>query len=315
MSDVVKTSNIQNHIFTIQGVQVMLDKDLAKIYGVELKRLNEQVKRNIDRFPKRFRFQLTEVENQGLTANNVSYKAQEATSVKSDSVLGSQIATLKKMDKRGKHSKYLPYVFTEQGISMLSSVLHSETAINVSIKIMDAFVEMRRFIADNAAIFHRLDSIDRKQIETDSKVEQIFKAIEDKTIKPKQGIFFDGQIFDAYAFVCDIIKQAKKSIVLIDNYVDETVLTLLSKRNKKVKATIYTKPSQQLNLDLKKHNQQYSEIAIKKLTRSHDRFIIIDEKTVYHFGASLKDLGRKWFAFSKMEQDATEILSKLEKFE
>jgi len=291
--------NIQNYIFTIRGMEVMLDSDLAEMYGIENKRLNEQVKRNIDRFPDRFRFQLTNEERAELVANCDRF----------DKSLRSQNATL---NNRGQHSKYLPYAFTEQGISMLSAVLRSETAVKVSIRIIDAFVEMRKFITANANIFQRLDKVDLKQLETDQKIEQIFKAIEDKSITSKQGIFFDGQIFDAYTLACDIIKQATKSIILIDNYIDETVLTLLSKRNKNVVASIYTKPSKQIKLDIDKHNKQYPPIQIKSLTKTHDRFIILDQKVVYHLGASLKDLGKKWFAFSKMEMDAKEILKRLE---
>lgn len=279
--------NIQNCIFTIRGVQVMIDRDLAEMYGVENKRLNEQVKRNIERFPDRFRFQLTNEERIELVANCDRLKTN-------------------------KHSTVNPFAFTEQGISMLSAVLRSETAIKVSIKIIDTFVEMRKFIAVNANVFQRLDKVDLKQLETDQKIEQIFKAIEDRSITPKQGIFYDGQIFDAYRLACDIIKQATQSVILIDNYIDETVLTLLSKRSPNVEATIYTKSNKQLKLDVDKHNQQYPEIQIKPLTKSHDRFIIIDRKTVYHIGASLKDLGKKWFAFSKMEMEANEILNRLE---
>jgi ORF6N domain len=244
---------IQSKIYTIRGLQVMLDGDLAKLYAIESKRLNEQVKRNSNRFPEKFKFQLTEKEFQNLR---------------------SQFATLE--TGHGKHRKYLPYAFTEQGVSMLSAVLKSDTAVKVSIQIMDAFVNMRKFINNNAQIFQRLTNIEQKQISTelrninkhleiDTKLDQIFDAIESREVKPKQGIFFDGQIFDAYLFVADLIKSAKTSIVLIDNYVDETVLTLLTKRQKLCNATIYTKNlSKNLQLDLKKHNEQYPPIIIKK---------------------------------------------------
>lgn len=211
-----------------------------------------------------------------------------------------------------KHSTALPHVFTEQGVSMLSAVLRSETAIKVSIQIMDAFVGMRKFISNNAAIFQRLDTIEQKQHITDTKLDKVFEAIEAKDIKPEQGIFFDGQIFDAYVFVTDLIKSAKKSIVLIDNYVDERTLTMLSKRRTGCTAIIYTyKISQQLKLDLQKHAEQYPLIEVKVFKQSHDRFLILDDNEVYHFGASLKDLGKQWFAFSKFDKGALEVLGKL----
>jgi hypothetical protein len=197
-------------------------------------------------------------------------------------------------------------------VAMLSAVLRSDTAVNVSIQIMKAFVEMKKFIANNALLFHRLETVEWKQIETDQKVLQLFNAIQEKGLKPKQGVFFDGQIFDAYSFVADLIRTAEKSIILIDNYIDDTVLTIFIKRKPKVKFTIFTKQiSKQLALDLKKHNEQYSPVQIKEFANSHDRFLIIDETVVYHFGASLKDLGKKWFAFSKFDKDALQLLNKL----
>ncbi|MBI2135823.1 ORF6N domain-containing protein [Candidatus Woesearchaeota archaeon] len=212
--------------------------------------------------------------------------------------------------------RYLPYVFTEQGVSMLSGVLRSETAVRVSIQIINAFVAMRKFISKNAELFSRLDSVERKQlsfeIKTDNNFERVFTAIEDKSFQKKQGIFFDGQVFDAYNFVSNLIRSAKKSIVLIDNYVDDSVLMLFSKRDNAVKAVIYTKNlSRQLKLDLEKYNFQYPFIAIQEFNNSHDRFLIIDEKDVYHIGASLKDLGKKWFAFSKFDKEAARMLEKL----
>lgn len=208
-------------IMNIRGMQVMVDRDLAVLYGVETKRLNEQVRRNIERFPERFRFKLTKEETNELVANC------------------DRLNTLK-------HSTVMPYVFTEQGISMLSTVLHSPTAIAVSIKIMDAFVSMRRFIATNAQLFQRLETIEYHQLEmkqhqevTDKRIDEVFKRL-DAEIPPMQGIFYDGQVFDAYRFVSDLIRKAEQSIVLIDNYVDDTVLTLLDKRAERVSATIYT---------------------------------------------------------------------------
>ncbi len=292
---------IQNRIYTLRGVQVMLDVDLAEIYQVQTKVFNQAVKRNSNRFPESFRFQLSENEWDHL-------RSQFVTSSKVNP-LRSQNVTL-----NSSHGgrRYLPYAFTEQGVAMLSAVLRSDTAVNVSIQIMQAFVEMKKFIATNALLFNRLEKVELKQIENDQKFEQIFNAIQDKNIKSKQGIFFEGQVFDAYSFVADLIRSAENSIALIDNYIDDTVLTLFTKRMPQVKVTIFTKRiNKQLALDLKKHNEQYSPIQIKEFTNSHDRFFIIDEKMVYHFGASLKDLGKKWFAFSKFDKDALRILNKL----
>ena len=285
--NIMDSNNIQNRIFTIRGLQVMVDRDLAELYQVETKVLNQAVKRNIERFPERFRFQLSKAEKNELVTNCDRFESL-------------------------KHSTVLPYVFTEQGVSMLSAVLRSETAIKVSIQIMDAFVGMRKFIANNAAIFHRLDSIEQRQRLTDTKLDKVFEAIEAKDIKPEQGVFFDGQVFDAYVFVADLIKSARTSIVLIDNYVDESTLMLLAKRRQGCRATIYThKQSEQLKQDLQKHNEQYPPIEIKTFKQSHDRFLILDGDTIYHVGASLKDLGKKWFAFSKMDKSALAMLEKL----
>lgn len=254
--------HIQSRILTLRGLQVMIDRDLAELYGVESKRLNEQVKRNSARFPAYFRFQLTETEKAELVANCDRFESL-------------------------KHSTVLPYAFTEQGVSMLSAVLRSDTAIQVSIQIMDAFVGMRRWMADNAAIFQRLDAVEQRQRITDTRLDAVFDAIEAKELKPAQGIFFDGQVFDAYAFAADLIRSAKTSIVLIDNYVDESTLLLLSKRNKDCTATIYTQQiGKQLKLDLEKHNAQYPPIEAKPFKQAHDRFLILDGETVYHIGAS-----------------------------
>ena len=195
---------------------------------------------------------------------------------------------------------------------MLSAVVRSETAIKVSIQIMQAFVDMRKYIVSNGSIFHRMDKLEQKQLETDHKFEEIFCALESNSLIPPQGIFYDGQVFDAYVFVADLIKSASKSIVIIDNYIDETVLQLLTKRRDCVTATLYTKNiSRTLSQDLSRHNKQYEPVTIKTFNKAHDRFLIIDDSTVYHFGASLKDLGKKWFAFSKMQIDGREILRKL----
>lgn len=176
---------------------------------------------------------------------------------------------------------------------------------------MNAFVEMRKFITVNAALFQRLESVEHKQLEADDKFERIFRALESPGTKPENGIFFDGQVFDAYIFISDLIRSAQTSISLIDNYIDERVLLLLTKRKPGVKATIYTKPDKALQLDVNKHNSQYTPVEIKELTVSHDRFLIIDEKEFYHIGASLKDLGKKWFAFSKMDAGSLVLLEKI----
>jgi hypothetical protein len=282
---------IENKIYTIRGAQVMLDEDLAVLYGVETKQLNKAVSRNIERFPERFRFQLTQDEYDDL-------RFQTGTS---------------SAEPRHGGRRYLPYAFTEQGVSMLSAVLRSQTAVEISIKIIDSFVNMRRFIASNAHIFYRFERVEQRLSLHDEQLERLLGAIEDKTTPPKQHIFYDGQIFDAYLFASDIIKSAKSSIRLIDNYVDESVLMLLAKREAAVKAAIYTKAtSKQLKQDLKKHNAQYPPVDIKQLDLSHDRFLIVDEKEVYHFGASLKDLGKKWFAVSKMDIDTLALITKID---
>ncbi|MFW3345764.1 ORF6N domain-containing protein [Aliarcobacter butzleri] len=302
---IIDNQTIQDKIYTIRGVQVMLDEDLAVLYGVETKNLNKAVNRNMDRFPEKFRFQLTQEEYDNL-------KFQIGTS-SLDASLRSQFVTL---EKQHGGRRYLPYVFTEQGVSMLSAVLRSKTAIEVSIKIIDSFVNMRKFLSQNASLFTRIDSIEKRQIsyeiKNDTKVDAILNAIEEKGTPQKQHIFYDGQIFDAYLFVSDIIKSAKSSIKLIDNYIDESTLVLFTKKDAKVDMKIYTKTiSKQLKLDLEKHNAQYPKIDIEIFDLSHDRFLIIDEKDIYHFGASLKDLGKKWFAVSKMDINSFELLGKL----
>jgi len=286
------TIEIQGLIYTIRNIQVMLDTELALVYGVETKYLNRAVKRNQERFPASFMFQLTNEEYESSRFQNGTLNE---TSI-----------------KRGQNIKYLPYAFTEQGVAMLSAVLRSETAIKVSIQIIDAFVEMRKTINQHSGLLQRMDRFEIKQADNDQKFEQIFKALELETNTQKQGVFFDGQTFDAYTFTADLIRTAKKSIQLIDNYIDDSVLLLLSKRTKNVKATIYTKAiSSTLKLDLKKHNTQYEPIEIKTFDKAHDRFLIIDETKVYHIGASLKDLGKKWFAFSLLDIETVSILDKL----
>lgn len=281
----ITRAEIENRIYTLRGKQIMLDSDLAKLYEVETKVFNQAVKRNVERFPENFRFRLTRDEYDQIN-------------------LRSQIVTSSYGGRR-----YLPYAFTEQGIAMLSAVLRSEVAVKVSIEIMNAFVEMRRMILNNASLFHRLNKIEIKQLEADKKFEEIFKVLGNEKLQSEKGVFYNGQVFDAYSFVSDIIRGAKTSIILLDNYVDDSVLTLLGKRKKKVTAKIYTKYiSKQLRLDLKRYNSQYPPIKIELFSDAHDRFLIIDQTELYHIGASFKDLGKKWFAFSKMDVEVGRML-------
>ncbi len=281
----ISTMEIRNLIYSINGKQVMLDSNLASLYQVETKNLNKAVKRNIERFPASFCFQLNEEEAE---------------------ILRFQIGT-STLSYGGR--RYLPYVFTEQGVAMASAILRSHIAVKVSVEIMEAFVEMRRILISNASLFHRLDKIELKQLEADQKFEEIFKALESDKLHSEKGIFYNGQVFDAYAFVSDIIRTAKNSIILLDNYVDDTVLTLLGKRSDDVTATIYTKNiSNQLRLDVQRYNSQYPRIEIEIFSDAHDRFLIIDDTELYHIGASLKDLGKKWFAFSRMDIEVGKML-------
>ena len=286
---IITKKEIENRIYIIRGVQVMLDRDLAKLYQTETRTLKQTVKRNPGRFPDDFMFELTDNDMDDMVSQSV---------IPSKSYFGGA----------------KPFAFTEHGVAMLSSVIRTPVAIEISLRIIRAFVEMRKMILSNAALFQRIDRLELKQTEADQKFEQIFRALESKSREPEKGIFFDGQVFDAYVFVSGLIKQAKKSLVLIDNYIDESVLMLLAKRAEGIKATLYTKQiSQQLQADLEKHNTQYPAIELKILADSHDRFLMIDEKVLYHIGASLKDLGKKWFAFSKMDSLTKEILNKLGK--
>ena len=309
---------IESLIRTIRGQQVLLDSDLAILYGVETKRLNQQVKRNIERFPEDFMFQLTQEEV--ICSRSQIATLNKGTNLRSQIATSSQEVSLKSQIVTSSHGgvRYLPYAFTENGIAMLSSVLRSPIAIQVNIRIMRAFTSMRQFIASNAQIFQRLDVMEQNQlalaahqVETDHKLEEVFRCLDSGNVQPHQGIFYDGQIFDAYTFINDRIREATKRLILIDNYIDDSVLTILSKRADKVTATIYTKkPSAQLQLDIQKHNAQYPSISVIEFDRSHDRFLCIDE-TVYHLGASIKDLGKKWFAFNRMEMPTTELLKKI----
>lgn len=273
----------------------MLDSDLADLYGIETKILNRAVKRNHERFPENFMFQLNNEE-----WNDMRFQIGTSKEIKGhDKKQGKGL----KPGRGGR--RYLPKAFTEQGVAMLSAVLNSAKAIKVSISIMEAFVEMRRFLTANGQVFERLNRLEMHQFVTDKKLDKALKSIEINKILPKQGIFFDGQIFDAFKLVSDLIRSAEKSIVLIDNYIDDSTLTLFSKRKKNVALMILTKKvSEQLTLDMEKFNSQYPPASVKVFDKAHDRFLIIDGRDVYHFGASLKDLGKKWFAFSKMENEA-----------
>ena len=297
MGDIATIPQIESTIHNVRGLQVILDADLASLYGVETRVLNQSVSRNVNRFPIEFMFQLTKEEYDNLTSQFVI-----------SSLHGGRRA--------------LPYTFTEQGIAMLSALLRSDTAVQVSINIMNTFVSMRRYIADNRNIIKRLENIEHRQISyettTDGKIDQLLNAIEDKNETKSQAIFYDGQVYDAYIFVSDLIKSAKSEIILIDNYIDDSVLTLLSKREAGVNAIIYRsgkitdpKKEKQFQLDLQRHNAQYPKITIKTFNKAHDRFLIIDQAQVYHFGASIKDLGKKWFAVNKMEMPAQDILGRL----
>ena len=285
-------NSIENLIHVIRGQQVMLDADLAKLYGVETRRLNEQVKRNIERFPSDFMFQPSKEEM---------------------SILMSQNAI-----SRWGGTRKIPYLFTENGVAMLSSVLKSSTAIEVNIRIMRAFTAMRSFVVNNPHIFNKLEAVEHHQLllqnnmdATNKRIDEILDRLDNKGKEPFEGFFFEGEIFDAYVLISDLVREAQHRIILIDNYVDERVLKTLDKRKEEVSALIYTDPRKShIQQDLINHNAQYPWIEIKNCTNVHDRFLIIDED-VYLIGGSIKDLGKKIVAFSKMHQDPNEILSRL----
>lgn len=277
---------IEHRIITLRNTQVMIDRDLAELYGVETKTLNQAVKRNIERFPEYFRFRLSDQEKDELVTNCYRFNSL-------------------------KHSSTNPFAFTEQGVAMLSAVLKSDTAVSTSIRIIDAFVAMRNFLISNASIFQRIERIEIKQMKTDEKVDLILNRLNEPQ-EPIQGIFFNGQIFDAYAFVAGLIRKAQRRIVIIDSYVDDSVLVQLSKRKPGVTVDIYDgRISSQLRQDVERHNAQYPGVTLHDYNKAHDRFLIIDED-VYHIGHSLKDLGKKLFAFSKMDvMTGSELVSRL----
>ena len=289
---IADTKDIKSLIYVVRGQQVMLDSNLAMLYQVETKVFNQAVSRNIERFPENFRFQLTKEEFEALR---------------------SQIAT---SNGRGGR-RYRPYMFTEQGIAMLSGVLRSDVAIQVSIRIMNTFVEMRRFIANNALLFEKVSDIELKQLEyqksTDEKFDKVFQYIEDHA-ESEQKIFFDGQIYDAFSLITSIIQKATKEIILIDGYVDVDTLNILAKKNIGVDLKIYTYASAPLtNRDAANFNAQYPTLTVKKTQVFHDRFIILDGKTANHIGASIKDAGKKCFGISVLEDPGmvTDLLNRL----
>lgn len=286
------TDQVGEFIQMIRATPVLIDKDLATLYGVTTKALNQAVNRNIERFPPGFKFQLNNEEKDELVTNCDRFK-------------------------KLKHSSSLPYAFTEQGVAMLSAVLRSNTAIKTSISIMNAFVAMRQFIQTNTALVQRMNSLEIQHIalakDTQSQFDKVFSELADKnTLEPTQGVFFEGQIFDAYRFVSDLLRQAKHSVVLIDNYIDDRVLDQLNKRASGVTATILCKKvSRSLQNDLDRHNAQYPAISAVEFEHSHDRFLILDGHIVYHLGASLKDLGKKWFAFSKLDESGLKVMDRV----
>lgn len=290
MNDLIKTgcvSEIEEMIVLLRGKQVILDRDLARLYNVEVSQMNRQVKRNIERFPEDFMFQITKEEFNSLKCHfGIS-------------------------NSRG-GDRSLPYAFTEQGVSMLAGLLRSSIAINANIAIIRAFTAMRRLIAYNSDYFARMERIEARQLESEMKITELFNRLDENENNPRQGIFFDGQIYDAYAFVSDLIRSADIRIILIDNYIDDTVLTMLDKRKDNVEVTVYTsRLTKEVLLDISKHNEQYRPIEVYEFRRAHDRFLIIDDK-VYLIGASIKDLGKKWFGFTLMESiSAEDIISRL----
>ena len=288
---IINTEEIKNLIYTIRGKEVMLDSDVAMLYHYETKNVNKAMKRNIERFPEDFCFQLTNDEFKNLRF---------------------QFGTLNKKVNNGKVTrKYLPYVYTEQGISMLAGVLKNDIAIQVSISIIRAFIEMRKFISSNSQIFERLTNVEYKLLEHDRKFDEIFDNLLKKE-EFKQKIFFEGQIYDAYSLVIDIIKRAKNKIIIIDNFIDDSILKILVKKNKNVEVVILTSKNSNISkLDIQKFNKEYPILKVAKTDKFHDRFIIIDNKELYHCGASIKDLGKKCFGINRI--DDIEIINKFVK--
>lgn len=289
VKDEISDEEIKNLIYTIRGKQVMLDSDVAMLYHYTTKNINKAVKRNIDRFPEDFCFQLTESEFQNLRF---------------------QFGTLNRKVNNGEVTrKYLPYVFTEQGISMLSGVLKNEIAVKVSVSIIRAFVEMRKFLMLNGQIYERLTNVEYKLLEHDKKFDEVFNQLQQEE-NIKQKIFFEGQIYDAYILIIDIIKKANKKILIIDNYIDDSVLKMITKKNKNVEVIILTSDKSNIEkIDIQKFNKEYPVLKVAKTNKFHDRFIVIDNKEMYHLGASIKDLGKKCFGINRIKD--LEIIQKI----
>ena len=303
IKDDISNEEIKNLIYTIRGKQVMLDSDVAMLYHYQTKRINEAVKRNKERFQENFCFQLTTEEIKNIKMPNVVLNLKNENN-------WSQFATSSKSENikhRGK--KYLPYVFTEQGIVMLSGLLKNDIAVQVSINIMNTFVEMRKFLIQNWQIFERLTNIEYKLLEHDKKFNEVFNQLQvEENIKQK--IFFEGQIYDAYSLIIDIIKKANKKILIIDNYIDDSVLKMLTKKNNNVEVVILTSDKSNIQqIDIQKFNKEYPILKFAKTNKFHDRFIIIDNEEMYHLGASIKDLGKKCFGINKIED--VEIMEKI----
>lgn len=286
------SNDIRNKIYTIRGVPVMLDSNLAELYQVETKALNQAVKRNSERFPPHYMFQLSEEEMLSLRSQNVTSNAKHM---------------------RGGR-RYLPYAFTEQGVAMLSAVLHSDVAVNTSIRIMDSFVELRHYLTDNDLVFRRLDRIELKQMETDKKVSDIFKKLEEPR-KRKAVLFFKGQMYDAFSCIASIIGKAENEIILIDGYVDTKTLDMLSKKRKSTSVEIHTSQNncKLTTTEITNFNKQYGKLTVKYTTDFHDRFMILDRSLLYHIGASIKDAGKKTFEISQIDdcKQVQEILKRL----
>ncbi len=309
MQNDLSNEEIKSLIYTVRGKQVMLDSDVAMLYHYQTKRINETISRNRERFPENFCFQLTEDEVKKLKTqytlvnlNNENNLSQFVTSLKAEDIsLRSQIATLDKNKGRGRHRKYLPYVFTEQGIAMLSGLLKNDIAIQVSISIMNAFVEMRKFLMTNGQVFERLTNVEYKLLEHDKKFDEVFNQLQQEE-NIKQKIFFQGQIYDAYNLIVKLIKKAIKKLLIIDNYIDDSVLEILAKKNKNVEVVILTSNKSNIQkLDIQKFNKEYPVLKVANTNKFHDRFIVIDNKEMYHLGASIKDLGKKCFGINKIE--------------
>ena len=304
IQDNISNEEIKNLIYTIRGKQVMLDSDVAMLYHYPTKRINEAVNRNKQRFPENFCFQLTEEEYKSLRFKNFTFNEINSKDINEDNSLRSQIATLDESAGRGKHRKYLPYVFTEQGIAMLSGLLKNDIAIQVSINIMNAFVEMRKFLAVNGQLFERLTNVEYKLLEHDKKFDKVFDQLQNEE-NIKQKIFFEGQIYDAYSLIIDIFKKANKKILIIDNYIDDSVLKMLTKKNKNIEVVILTSDKSNIQkIDIQKFNKEYPILKVAKTNKFHDRFIVIDNKEMYHLGASIKDLGKKCFGINRIEDIA-----------